>query len=397
METSLDASQYPRTYRLSVVWMAFMLLFGMAAAGVGAYAAWYLVHIDRASNGHQALVPAGVFALIAIFGLYLLQAVPKYRVVLYADRIELYEFLKARSLPRTEILGRRIAQQQNSAPTTVLVSRDGKRDIQLAPIYQMDDAFQEWIETLPDLDAQELQASEEEILGSKDSPARAERAEALARAKVFAWIMTAVTVAAGLWSWFFPQLYGFLVLAFLPWLAVLITACSKGLFRTIGDKNDAHPALTVPFVLPGIALAALSFGFHLRAWTPALAFSAGVGIALWIAVAAADSSLRQSRGNLFVVLLLTAVYGYGASVQANILLDRSPETVYRPPVVGKYTTSARSTTYYLSLGPWGPDMETGEVSVSRSFYQSLKPGDRVCVAVKPGALHIPWDVVRQCD
>lgn len=375
-----------------------MLLFGLAAAGGGAYGAWYFVLIDRVRNAQGAPVLAGVFVLIAIFGLYLIQAIPKYRVVLYAGRIEVYEFLKGRTLLRDDIVGRRVESTENSSDTIVLVPRDGQREVKIASIFRMDEVFWEWIETLPDLDAQDLQASKEEILGSREgSSARAERAESLARAQVFAKILTAATVAAALWNWFFPQAYSLTVLAFLPWLAVLITARSEGLFRIIGEKNDAHPDMAVPFILPGFVLMLRSFDFHLLQLEPALVLSAGIGLVLWIAAAAADSFLRQKRSNLVFMLLFAAAYGYGASREANSLLDQSPATVYRTALADKHVSSGRYTTYYLALAPWGPDMEMGDVSVPRSFYQSVKTGDKVCVMVRPGALRIPWYAVRRCD
>lgn len=376
-----------------------MLLFGLAASGGGAYGAWYFVLIDRARNGQGALVLAGVFVLIAIFGLYLLLAVPKYRVVLYADRIEVHEFLKARTLLRDDILGRRVEREENSSETIVLVPRGGQREIQIARIFRRDELFWEWIETLPDLDAQDLQASQEEILGSPEGGTpRAERAEALARGQGFARILTAATVAAALWRWFFPQPYSLVVtvLAFLPWLAIFIAARSEGLFRIVGDKNDAHPNLAAPFIVPGFVLMLRSFDFHLLQLEPALMLAVGIGMALWIAAAAADPWLRQKRASLFIMLLFCAAYGYGASTEANALLDRSSATVYAVRILGKHTLSGRSTTYYLTLAAWGQQQVDSDVSVPRSFYQSVKTGERVCVAVRPGALRIPWYVVREC-
>lgn len=54
--TSFNASQYPRTYRLSIGWMAFMLLFGLGATWVGAYGAWNLV-IASLAHHDGALTP----------------------------------------------------------------------------------------------------------------------------------------------------------------------------------------------------------------------------------------------------------------------------------------------------------------------------------------------------
>jgi hypothetical protein len=394
---SLNASQYPRTYRLSPVWMAIMLLFGVGAIWVGAYFTWLILPADLAHH-EGALIPTAVSIFITLFGVWVVQAVPKYRMVLYADRIELHELLRPRTLLRDDILGRRVEKDDDAPGNIILVPRGGGREVRIESSFWVDEFFWKWINTLPDLDAEELYASREEILGAPEgTPARAERMDALDRARSFSRIMIGATIAAGAWAWFFPQVYSLALLACVPWLAVAIVARSEGLFRIVPAKNDAHPNMTVPFVAPGVVLVALSFGFHLLDWQPLLMFAAGTGTALWMAAAAADSGLRKNRPNLVFMLLFAAIYGYGASREANAVLDRTPATVYRPAVIGKHTSTGKHTSYYLDLGAWGPDMRMGEESVPSSLYQFMRPGDRVCVMVKQGALRAPWYTVTECN
>ena len=83
-------------------------------------------------------------------------------------------------------------------------------------------------------------------------------------------------------------------------------------------------------------------------------------------------------------------YGFGAFLQANAMLDRSPMQVI--PVVVIDTPTTRN----LLLKPWGPYAQPGDVSVVRSLYDAVRSGDSVCVHLRSGALGTPWYVVRSC-
>ncbi|MGE5321480.1 MAG: hypothetical protein ACM3SW_01365 [Actinomycetota bacterium] len=375
-----------------------MLLFGLGATWVGASTTWYLISNDHAHNPAGTWVPVGIFTFITLFGLYLLWAVPKYRIVLYPDRIELREFLRPRILLRDEIQGRRTKDGSDSGGNIILVPRGGGREFTIEATFSVDAGFWQWIESLPDLDAIDLRDSREKILAAPEgTPAREERREAFGRARSFSRIAIGATVAAGLWAWFFPQVYSLAVLACLPWLTVFILCRSKGLFRIFTGRNDAHPDMTFPFVVPGVVLMACCFGVHMLDWEPLLVFSAALGLVLWSAAAVADSSLLKDRTNFILMLLFTALYGFGASREANALLDRSPGAIYRASVVGKHTQTGKSTSYYLELGSWGPDMRMGDESVPSTFYSSVNTGDKVCVVLRQGALRVPWYAVTLCD
>jgi hypothetical protein len=110
----------------------------------------------------------------------------------------------------------------------------------------------------------------------------------------------------------------------------------------------------------------------------------------------ADARLRQMRPRFFAVALACVAYGYGASTEANALLDRFPATVYHAKVLHKHISyHHRSSTYYLELTRWG-HQPSDDASIPRTLYESVQKGDSVCVLAHPGALHVPWYVVSDC-
>jgi hypothetical protein len=93
-----------------------------------------------------------------------------------------------------------------------------------------------------------------------------------------------------------------------------------------------------------------------------------------------------------------AAYGYGAVVLGNSELDAAAGRNYRVEVLAMhYSHGSRSTTYYLTLAPWGPRTRPEDVSVARNLYSATRPGEQVCVHQGAGALGIGWYVVKTCD
>jgi hypothetical protein len=402
MQLPVSSSKYPRVYRLAPGWAVGMLVFGAVAVGGSAFGIWRLCIQEYSRNPAGAIFLAVVFAAFALLGVWALWSVFKSRVVLYADRIESFGITGIKSLRRDQVLGRRLAKGRNSPGTLVLVPRNSQRPLMIGLCFRRDRVFDDWMSTFTDLDAQDLRASIEEITGGPESGSpRAELMQGLARGKRLARHLNLIMLIAAGWGWFYPQPYplAVFVLALLPWVAVAIVAKSGGLFRIDERKNDAHPNVAPLFILPGFVLALRVLSdIHVWAWQPALYLSAAIAFVLWLAAAKADAALRVRRASLILMLLLCLGYGYGVGMEANAMLDRSPATIYAAAVRSKRVSSGRSTSYKLDLAPWGPGptQEAGDVSVSRRLYESVKRGDSVCAALRPGAMGVSWYVVSRC-
>lgn len=104
-----------------------------------------------------------------------------------------------------------------------------------------------------------------------------------------------------------------------------------------------------------------------------------------------------SPWTLFMFLIgCAAVYGYGATVLADVQFDTSPGTPTTAAVLGKHIASGRSTTYYLDVGPWGPRTRPNSISVSSGDYRALNAGDSLCIGLHPGFLGLPWFTAHPC-
>jgi hypothetical protein len=141
----LSSADYPRTYYMSPARKGPGLLFGFAAIGFGIF---YL----SSATADVSPLASGIFLIIV--GLIAILRDLKYRVVLSADRIEVHNLVSTRVLRRDEILGRRLVQARRGPQIIRLMPQGGHRPLGVPLVLKTDSAFWEWMDTVPDLDAQ---------------------------------------------------------------------------------------------------------------------------------------------------------------------------------------------------------------------------------------------------
>jgi hypothetical protein len=151
-------------------------------------------------------------------------------------------------------------------------------------------------------------------------------------------------------------------------------------------------------MIPGflLTLQALNSMFPVG-WRPTFALSLVFCFALAAAAMLVDPWLRKHRGSAALLTLLCVAYGYGAGLEVNALLDRSPPMTYPVVVQSKRASHGKSTSYHFGLQAWGP-FDTGQdVMVPAWRYRQTQIGDTVCVALRAGALGVAWYTVTSCS
>jgi uncharacterized membrane protein YsdA (DUF1294 family) len=391
----LDPSAYPRTYRMRSGWRIFLVLLGTAAIAGGGAGVWYFGtgHEVRGPRDQLVLVSVGI-AFLAL-GLYLVLDTIASRVTLTVDAIEIHDLLPPRRIRRDEVAGRRVLRTQYTNVLVLEPRRRDRRRIKLPLILDLDVAFVAWLDAIPDLDALEEARSGAEVLAARE-PGRTEEEQLarIARARRLARWGTVVATAAALWGWFLPRPYplAMAILAVLPWGAVLAAARSRGVIALDERRNEARPNLAIPLFLPGaVLLLRALLDVQLLEGGTALAATVIASTVLTAAALAADAGLRRRPWMILVLFVLLGGWGYGAPVEANVLLDRSQPEVFETTVLAKHVQRGKGwTTYELELGPWGPRRQPEGAAVPRKIYDAVEPGDAVRVRVKPGALGMPW-------
>ncbi len=397
-----DPALYPRAFRMSLGWRLVILTCGVLLTLGGLFGVTYF-SLAGALAGWAAVFVITLCAVFVCLGLYGVLHPLQYRVTLAADAVEVTEPFRRRHLSRTDIKGRRWLRPGKGFSVLALVPGDEYvKQLHVALVFKTDEAFALWVAQLPDLDAQEVMESHVELirhlypdLSSEERARRMKRLQHLATGVNGA----AIAFFAAGFLLPDPDYLVFAALVALPWVAIAAVARFQPLYRFGGRSTDRHLDLTSPLILPGFILTWRAVSeLETLDWKGPAMLASAIGLLLTGAAARVDPWFQKQRWALLVSGLMTCLYGYGAGMELNALADRSAPRVYPVVVAAKHVSEdSKSTTWYLTLNPWGPMTESKDVSVSAARYRLTEPGDSVCVMLRPGAFRIAWYRVAACN
>jgi hypothetical protein len=398
-----DPTLYPRTYRMSLGWRLVILTCGALSALGGLFGAAYF-SLAGEPSGWEAAFLIAVFTVFVCLGLYGVLHPLQYRVTLQANGVEVVEPFRRRRLSREEIKGMRLIHTGKGFSILALVPRDEHaKQVRIALAFKIDEAFASWVAEVPDLDSKEVVESYVELIRrlypDLSSEERARRFKRLRQASMGVNGAAIALCAAGSLLPD-PDHLVFTGLLALPWIAIVLVARFQPLYRFGGgSSNDRHLDLTAPLILPGfiLTLRAVFHDIETLDWKgPAMLAFAG-GLLLTGAAVQIDPWFRKQRWSVLLCGLMICLYGYGAGLELNAIADRSAPQVFQVVVLAKHASEdSRSTTWYLTLNPWGPVTTREDVSVLGALYRATRPGDTVCVLLRRGAIGMPWYEVTAC-
>ena len=241
IQPDFNPANYPRIYRAAGGSAVFMSVVGAIGTVGGLLGVWYLgFHVEPA-NVIQRLTGGIIFSGVCLGGIYLLLLVARFKVLLEADRIEHQTVIFRRTFPRSDIRGWRFVQGKNNPPMISIVPRAGAgKTLQLMQMFRLDAPFESWVDTLPNLDALELEASNQEVAGNEGAGLTPEqRFASLAQAKKLA---TALSVAGWVslaWTFAYPYPPQMLavILAAQPWATLALVSR----FHILSSTTLPHP------------------------------------------------------------------------------------------------------------------------------------------------------------
>lgn len=206
-----------------------------------------------------------------------------------------------------------------------------------------------------------------------------------------------LALAAGAWNLFAPGAVPALAAILANVAAIAVPAATPELFEVRGrwGGRGLNGLILVAPMFMAVAALQVSLVDGLAPW---IAAAAGAVAGVTVGALQMGRPGLVSRWQLMLVLAIAcSAYAFGAISLADVRWDPSPGAAARTTVEGKYVSHGRSTSYNLTLAPWGPVAAARSISVSSSAYDAFNPGDRVCVTLHPGALGLAWYAIATCQ
>ena len=402
LKTSQRGRSEPKSYPLKRWAKAVFLLLAAACLALGCllYVNWIALPWQRSLG-----IWTGAAGLI-LMGIYLCLSVLRYGVLVERDSVTVKGVFRSSTIQRSEIRGRR-TYSNRSGEYAVLEAKvpDGKT-LTVSNYFDLDEAWSEWIGSVPDLDAEDLESLLQEIAESEKTGGKgAVPANKLKRARSIAIFLSILSFALGLPLWIYGSSLDLnvfravdLLLVMLPWVVIAMEARWPALYTLMAARNDPRPSLMVVLFGSGVGLMASPFAnFHLDSDTSLLLVACIPALALAAALFRASTRSPKPAVVFVGLFILSYFYGYGACSQINTQMDASTPRQYAAVVAGKAVHNGRNATSYLFLKPWKPGQAAENASVSRALYDEVKVGDAVCISAHQGALHAPWHTVESCE
>jgi len=376
-----------REYTISAGYKIFYGLLAIVLAGF----AIYLFTIPTTAGKLVFMMP--VFFLVGALAIFI--NIVKSKIIVSDDSITRVNILKTSQLAIADVKGIRIGnksiyiESKTSAPKITIANYSDYAD---------SGELTDWLKAnFTDLNAEEYKTELSDILNDNNlGLTEEERQQQLNKAKTIAIAYSIGGVVVAFASLFCDNQALSLSTLLYPLLGIAIIATSKGLIKLISKKNTPYYNVLIGVEVPPIMLLIKSISdFHVlqaaNLWLPAILTGAIFGMA--IKLADRTHNAMPVGGQVFILLLVGGMFGFGSILKVNYYYDKSPETVYHATVLGRSISHGKSTTYYLTLSSWGPKTAEDRVSVSSSRYYRDTIGSTVSLHLKQGLLNIPWYTV----
>lgn len=386
---------YPAVFKIAKGWALFIYC---CAPLLIALFTWLLVMPftgqQPAAGNHTAwiLVPVSI-AMIALTVIGVIDSY-KAKLVINADRINSFGFLSERELMHNEIKGFRITDKY----ILIEPGTKAKKTIKVSTYFGNKEQIIQWLAShYDDLDITNIVTSKEEILSNGHFGLTPEqREEKLQRASLVAKIINWCGGLVTLWCFFYPHPYQYAILAavIIPPAAIAAIFYFGGIIK-FEEKDGAYPTVFPALLIPGLALvirAVMDYNIfdNTHAWLPSIIIT--VALTALLIISSRQENMKQRK--TFIAALAMSIfllaYSYGTVITLNAVYDLSPAQVYKAAVIKKRISSGKSTTYYLAVTPWGPEVAGDEVTVSKELYNTTSINDSVNIYFKKGRFSIPW-------
>jgi hypothetical protein len=178
---------------------------------------------------------------------------------------------------------------------------------------------------------------------------------------------------------------------------------TRGALGFEARRGRRYPlSLATILLLPALALAArASIDLNFESYPPLIAAAVLTALAMFALFWRFDPQLRGELNQGATIAMFALAYCYGALAFADVMLDASSGHNTQTEIHHKRLhvsggPKGSSVWYQVKVDPEASPAGANWINVQPDLWDSLHPGDTVCVHVGTGLLAIPWYAVGHC-
>ena len=379
-----------RVYRVSIFNKIFSII------GVVILLCFIVTVVAIAGNGLNGLIIL-LPMVFAIAGVLAIANTFTRKITITDTSISYIKLFKTKEILLKDITGVRI----ESKALKIETESDGKMLIAYMD-FASSGEFTSWLrEHFTDLNKVEADAATQQFLADEHlGTTTNERQEKLDSAKA---VVVLYTMAGGFVALIgmvlsdrFPLTIFFILLIY-PIIGMLYIHKSNGLLALIAKKNSGVLSMIAGIIVPIIVLMVIGLTnqhiFSLgNLWFPLIALTAVLFVVFY------RLSLNKSQpmaGQLILLTVISIVYAFGTLINLDTDFDNAKPQEYDAQVLDHGIVHSKSTSYYLTLSPWGPMREIEREDVGQTMYNDKPIGSTVEVYFRKGLLNVPWYTIEE--
>ena len=349
-----------------------------------------------------------VFTAISVFGIR--EAFFAYCSFDDENGIEFYSgFTKVKKIPVSSLQAFLTTQNGISIKyKTVINGTEKIKSFTVSTDFQNLQSLNEWLDShTHNLYAEQITQSVKEFSESHSELSDDEKGKLLQKthmiARILKWggaIIAVLFIAIIFFDISFIRI-GFIVCAVYPILLFLIMRFSNGEIRFDVKATDLYPSLLDPFCFCSAALCLLAAAYTDRIYSLSKQLCVSLFVALimfalyYICASKSEKEIAGKRSTRILavgsVVFFMFLYGFGVSVSANIMFDKSKPAVFEATVINQRISKGKHTDYYLKVSPWiDGTTNQKEISVGSRLYSEVESGDTVKIKLYKGFFGVPW-------
>lgn len=287
---------------------------------------------------------------------------------------------------------RRTGQTPNNGTLTLFIG--GRKEKYIIHPYQTAKTVYRFFKDIPGISTELLNKNEtiNENAPKKYKSSEYKKTEEYKRVGEVTFKLNILGFISGLWIFIYakPYVLAALINIAIPIIGVFIYTRFKYV-EFESKKGSDRPDILYMMLMPSLGLFLASLTRVNLIYTKQLWIDiAIISLTIFVIILLKSEEYKKKKWLIPCIAVIIFVYVHGAFIVSNCAFDNTRPVKYATYITGKYKSAGKTTTYYLTLEPWGPFDEYNDIDVSKALYDKYVTGQQFDVFLMGGRWGFKW-------